>query len=96
MCTKELVDENITLLVAPEMKDLDLIVAYQSEAMNGEVYYVFVNSDSQARTYILEEDLTKCDCTGFSRWSRCRKVSEKKGYTLNASNITIEPLTTIE
>ncbi|WP_223701224.1 pullulanase [Sutcliffiella deserti] len=93
--SKELVDSNVTLLAAPEMEDQDLVVAYRNVATNGDVYYVFVNADTEARTLTMEEDLTDATVVVDQDEAGVKEVSERTGLNLTASDITIDPLTTI-
>ncbi|MFC0272256.1 pullulanase [Metabacillus herbersteinensis] len=93
--SKELVDENVTMLGAPEIKAQDLLVAYQNKATNGDVYHVFVNADKQARTVTLKNDLTKANVLVDQDEAGVKKVSERTGFELTASKVTLDPLTTV-
>ncbi|MFZ3591665.1 pullulanase [Bacillus sp. DJP31] len=93
--SKELVDTNVTLLTAPEIQAEDLLVAYQNKATNGDVYYVFVNADTEARTLTLAEDLTNATVVVDQDEAGVVEVSNRTGFALTTSNISINPLTTI-
>lgn len=56
--SKQLVDENVTLVEAPEIGGKDLIIAYCCRATSGESYHVFVNADTKPRRLSLDRDLT--------------------------------------
>ncbi|WP_096156539.1 pullulanase [Bacillus sp. FJAT-45066] len=93
--TKELVDANVTMVEAPEVKERDVVVAYRSEATNGDVYYVFVNADMQARTFTLGEDLTSGIVVVDGDEAGVVEVSERTGFEWTSESITLEPLTTV-
>nr|WP_238985116.1 pullulanase [Bacillus kwashiorkori] len=92
---KDLVDQNVTLINAPEIKAEDLVIGYRTEATNGDAYYVFVNADDEERTLTLNEDLTKGVVLVDSDEAGVEKVSELTGVKLTEENITIDPLTTV-
>jgi len=92
---KNLVDQNITLVDAPEIKNEDLIIAYRNEATNGDAYYVFINADDEVRELTLSEDLTNGIVLVDSDEAGAEEVSELTGVTLTDSSITIDPLTTV-
>ncbi|WP_409252063.1 pullulanase [Bacillus sp. SCS-153A] len=93
--SKELIDRNVTLLDDPEIKEEDLLIAYQAKATNGDVYYVFINADSKARTLTLDEDLTDAVVLVDQDEAGVEKVSEKTGFSLTAHSISLDPLTTV-
>ncbi|HYK72340.1 MAG TPA: alpha-amylase family glycosyl hydrolase, partial [Pseudoneobacillus sp.] len=94
--TKELVDSNVTLIEAPEMKSMDLLIAYKNVTSNQkEAYYVFVNGDAKERTLTLKTDLTSGKVVADSDEVNVEGVSKKSGFKLTKTNITIEPLTSV-
>ncbi|MGM0843585.1 MAG: pullulanase [Bacillota bacterium] len=93
--SKELIDSNVTLLDAPEIGDQDLLIAYQAKATNGDVYHVFINADSKARTVTLGEDLTGASVLVDGDEAGVEEVSEKSGFDLKADSISLDPLTTV-
>jgi pullulanase len=93
--TKALVDTNVTLVNAVEIKENDLVIAYRNEATNGDAYYVFVNADDEERTLSLDVDLTDEMILVDNDEAGTTAVSEVSGVDLKANNITIDPLTTI-
>ncbi|XEC94381.1 pullulanase [Paenibacillus tarimensis] len=91
-----LVDSNVTLIPAPEMMATDLIIGYKSKSTDGTGhYYVFVNSDSKARTLTLLEDLTDEKVIVDNDEAGTVEVTEKSGFTLTANALTLEPLTAV-
>lgn len=93
--TKALVDTNVTLVNAAEIKESDLVIAYRNEATNGEIYYVFVNADNKERTLTLDVDLTDEMVVVDNDEAGTTEVSEVSGFQLKTANISIDPLTTV-
>ncbi|OMD42841.1 pullulanase [Paenibacillus odorifer] len=95
---KDLVDSNVNLIPAPEMKTDDLVIGYSNKATDGTgIYYVFMNGDSTARTLTLSEDLTTGqvlvdnDEAGVA----AIPVGQWSGFSLTANSITLDPLTAV-
>ncbi|UNK18824.1 pullulanase [Paenibacillus sp. N3/727] len=94
--SQSLVNSNVTLLQASEVKDQDLIIAYKNKATDGTgVYYVFVNADQKERTLTLREDLTPGIVLVDQDEAGTTGVSTKSGFTLTSKSITLEPLTSV-
>ncbi len=93
--SKDLIDANVTLVEAPEIKARDLVIAYRNEATNGDAYYVFVNADTEVRTLSLKVDLRKGLVLVDDDEAGTEGVSEISGFNLTSKNITLEPLTTV-
>ncbi|WP_342542123.1 pullulanase [Paenisporosarcina sp. FSL H8-0542] len=94
---KALVDTNVSLLDFPEMKDSDLVIAYEniSTDKTGN-YYVFVNADNKARTLTLGDyDFTGGVVLVDNDEAGTHPVSKKSGFSLSNQNMTIDPLTTV-
>ncbi len=94
---KELIDTNVSLLNFPEVKDSDLVIAYEniSTDKTGN-YYVFVNADNKARTLTLGEyDFSDGMILVDNDEAGTKAVSKKSGFTLTKNTLTIEPLTTV-
>ncbi|WP_160036104.1 S-layer homology domain-containing protein [Paenibacillus sp. An7] len=93
---KELVDRNISLIAAPEIRENDLIIAYknQSTDQTGD-YYVFVNADRSERTLTLPVDLTKGTVIVDQDEAGISQVQNPSGYVLEKDSITLEPLTAV-
>ena len=91
-----LVDSNITLISAPEIKSQDLIIAYKNKATDGTGhYYAFVNADNTARTLTLSEDLTSGTVVVDDDEAGIVEVSSRSGFTLKANSITLDPLSAV-
>ncbi len=91
-----LINANVTLIEAPEMKACDLVIGYKSKATDGTGnYYVFVNADSRARTLTLQEDLTTGRVLADQDEAGTVEVSNRAGFELTAHSITIDPLTAV-
>ncbi|MEC0090338.1 pullulanase [Paenibacillus macquariensis] len=93
---KALVDSNVTLISAPEMKSRDLIIGYKNKAIDGTGnYYVFLNADSTSRTLTLSEDLTTGKVLADNDEAGVDEVTTKSGFVLTANSITLDPLTAV-
>ncbi|MCH1624515.1 pullulanase [Fredinandcohnia quinoae] len=94
---QELVNKNVTLLEAPEIKSSDLLIAYKNQSTDGTgIYYVFVNADHTARTLTLgDNDITNGSVVVDNDEAGTNPVKEKSGFTLTKDILTIDPLTTI-
>lgn len=93
---KDLVDSNVTLIPAPEMKASDLVIGYKNKATDGTGhYYVFMNADDKERTLTLSEDLTSGTVLVDNDEAGINAVSSPSGFELTASAITLAPLTAV-
>ncbi|MEK5439888.1 MULTISPECIES: pullulanase [Paenibacillus] len=93
---KDLVDSNVNLIPAPEMKTDDLVIGYSNKATDGTgIYYVFMNGDSTERTLTLSEDLTSGQVLVDNDEAGVNAVSQQSGFILNASSIKLDPLTAV-
>jgi len=90
---KQLVDRNITLLSAAEIRDEDLLIAYLCEATDGNRYYVFVNSDSKERHITLNIDLTGGKVLADALIAGTLPITSPGGFKMTATSMKIEPLT---
>lgn len=93
--SKELVDKNVTLIKAPEVKTNDKVIAYRNESTNGDAYYVFVNADMASRTFTIGTDLTGGVVLVDNDEAGITEVKERTGFTLTAEKITVDALTTV-
>lgn len=94
---RDLVDQNVRLLDLPEIKDTDLVIAYENESTdNTGTYYVFVNADTQARTLTLGDlDFSKGKVLVDNDEAGKTPVSKKSGFKLSKDKLTLDPLTTV-
>ncbi|MCL7746171.1 pullulanase [Halalkalibacter alkaliphilus] len=93
--TTELIDSNVTLVDAPEIKEQDLVIGYRNEATDGTAYYVFVNADTKERSLTIGENLIRGTVLVDSDEAGIEEVSERSGFKLTGRSITIDPLTTV-
>ncbi|MGV2939657.1 pullulanase [Mesobacillus sp. LC4] len=93
----ELVDQNVTLLDIPEIKDTDLVIAYENVSTDKTGnYYVFVNADTKARTLTLGDyNFADGEVLVDSDEAGAKPVVELSGVELTDETITIDPLTTV-
>ncbi|KAB7663640.1 pullulanase [Bacillus sp. B1-b2] len=93
---KDVVDEHVNLIEAPEINEEDLLIAYKNDSTdNTGSYYVFVNGDMQKRELTLTDDLTEYQVVVDSDEAGKEQVSKRSGFTLTSNKITLEPLTTV-
>lgn len=94
---KDLVDKNVRLLDFPEIKDTDLVIAYENVSTDKTgTYYVFVNADNKARTLTLGDlDLSKGKVLVDNDEAGKTPVSKKSGFKLTKETLTLDPLTTV-
>jgi pullulanase len=94
---KELVDQNVKLLDLPEIKDSDLVIAYENVSTDKTgTYYVFVNADMKARTLTLGDlDFSKAKVLVDNDEAGKTPVSKPSGYKLTNGKLTLDPLTTV-
>lgn len=94
---KELVNQNVRLLDFPEIKDTDLLIAYENVSTDKTgTYYVFVNADNKARQLTLGDlDLSKGKVLVDNDEAGKTPVSKKSGFKLTKETLTLDPLTTI-
>lgn len=93
---QSLVNEKVSLIQAPEIKENDLVIAYKSQSTDDMgTYYVFVNADSQARTLSLSENLLYGQVLVDQDEAGIREVSSRNGFLLTANYIQLQPLTTV-
>ncbi|WP_205600696.1 pullulanase [Gracilibacillus sp. YIM 98692] len=90
------VDQHVTLVDAPEVKEEDLLIGYKNESTDGTgTYYVFVNADTKGRTISLTENLATNTVVVDDDEAGVEAVNERSGFVLSANSIKIDPLTTI-
>ncbi|UHA75445.1 pullulanase-associated domain-containing protein [Paenibacillus sp. 481] len=93
---KNVVDSNVTLIKAPEMKENDLVIGYKNVATDGTgQYYVFVNADSKSRKLTLPVDLTSGTVIVDSDEAGVKAVAKRSGYKLKKKSITLDPLSAV-
>ncbi|RUT30521.1 pullulanase [Paenibacillus zeisoli] len=93
---KLLVDSNVTLIPAKEIKTDDLVIGYKNKSTDGTGnYYVFMNGDSTSRTLTLSEDLTKGVVLVDSDEAGVTAIKDQSGFKLTADSITLDPLTAV-
>lgn len=93
---EKLVNKNVSLIKAPEIKSTDLLIGYKSKSTDKTgVYYVFINADNSERVISLQSDLTKGTVLVDQNEAGSTAVSEKSGFTLTKTSIVLEPLTAV-
>ena len=93
--SKALVDRNVTLLKAPEMRSSDLVIAYRCRPRRGKSYYVIINADSKERTLTIGQDLRKGQVLADEKRAGVRPIANPSGFSLTGTGITLKPLTVV-
>lgn len=93
--SKELIDNNVTLINAPEIKPEDLLIAYSCSSTDKQNYFVFANADNKARTVSLKTDLTKAQVLVDADRAGVNAIAVPAGCKITPAGITINPLTVI-
>ena len=92
---KELINKNIRLIKANEIKETDLVIAYSCQGTKGDIYYVFINADSKVRGITLDTDLTNSSILADGEHAGIEKINFPKGVKLSKQTIIIDPLTVV-
>ena len=91
--SKKLVDENISLINAPEIKDEDLAIAWSCKATGGESFWVFVNADNKTREFTTNLNLSECEVIVDREQAGIEPIKKPAGCSIGATKIILEPLT---
>lgn len=73
-----------------------MIIAYQTQASNGDIYAVFVNADSKAREFVLSDDykaLLNAEVLADADTAGVDAILNPKGVAFTENSITLNPLT---
>ncbi|MBD2847581.1 hypothetical protein IDH44_20520 [Paenibacillus sp. IB182496] len=102
------VDRCVTRLVAPEIGEEDLLIAYRCEAPPGSAvpnhtespvlpacYYVFVNADTRTRTVSLETDLTRGEVLVDAGTAGTDAIVRPSGLVLTPRAVTLDALSAV-
>ncbi|GAA4077940.1 pullulanase [Amphibacillus indicireducens] len=87
------IKQNVTLIKAPELNELDLMIAYQVIASDGVTYAVFVNADDKVRQLTLTIDYSTGDVIVDKAKAGIDPIENPQGVRLTANSIELEPLT---
>ncbi|RWZ58246.1 pullulanase [Halobacillus fulvus] len=94
--SEELVNQNVTLIDAPEIQDQDLLIGYKNVSTDKTgTYYVFINADDQERSLTLEDDLRKGKVLVDGDEAGTKKVKDPSGFALTKDQLTLDPLTAV-
>jgi len=93
--SKTLINRNVKLLSAPEIKSSDLAIAYSSKSRYRGTYYVFVNADNKARTLTIGKDLRRGKVLVDEKQAGTSTIRKPSGFTLSAKGISMKPLTVV-
>jgi secreted pullulanase len=91
----ERVVRDFSRIEAPEIREVDLVVAYRARASTGELFHVFVNADAVARTLTLDTDLSAAEVLVDDDEAGATPVQRPSGFRLEHGKIVMEPLSAI-
>ncbi|MBM7553161.1 pullulanase [Thalassobacillus pellis] len=96
LATEETVNQNVTLIEAPEIQPTDLLIGYKNVSTdNTGTYYVFINADNKKRSLSLDVDLRKGKVLVDRDEAGTQKIKEPTGFMLTKDQLTLDPLTTV-
>ncbi|MEW6709190.1 MAG: pullulanase, partial [Candidatus Riflebacteria bacterium] len=90
-----MIDSNVNLIVAPEIAEEDLLIAYNCQGTDDVIYHVFVNADSSTRRLTLKTDLTHTEVLVDQKTAGISALAKPEGFSLTPDSIEIEPLTAV-
>lgn len=99
--TKADVDQKVHLLIQPGQHGIgenDLVIAYQTQASNGDIYAVFVNADTKERDFYLEDtyrDLLKAEVIVDGLRAGLLPITSPNGVEFAADGLKLAPLTAV-
>ncbi len=95
--TQELVNRNVVLIKAPEIKAEDLVIAWRCTATTGETFRIFVNADSATRTLTLpaSEMPTGQAVIVDAAQAGTATIASPTGFALSDNQLSLDPLTVI-
>lgn len=91
--SKNLIDENVTLVSCPEIAETDLVIVTRNQATNGDAYYVIVNADDKARSLTLPIDLQGGDILVDGQQAGTTAIQTPQDVVLGPKSIELAPLT---
>lgn len=92
---KKLVDENVSLIAAPEIKDEDLAIAWSCKATSGESYWIFVNADNIGREFTTGLNLADGEVIVDRETAGIESIKTPAGCRIEAKKISLEPFTVV-
>lgn len=88
-----LVNSHVTLLQVPEVQSQDLAIAYSNKAINGDLYYVFINGGTTSRTFTINLDLRQANVLVDQTKAQLTPIAQPTGVSRTATSVVLEPLT---
>lgn len=93
--SKKLVDENVSLITAPEIRDEDLVIAWSCKATGGESYWIFINADNKGRQLTTGLNLAESEVIVDREQAGSEPITKPVGCRIEGTKISLEPLTVI-
>lgn len=97
--TKADVDSKVKLITVPNENGVaqeDLVIAYQTQASNGDVYAVFINADSKAREIVVSDAykaLLNGEVLADSEQAGTTAILNPTGVAFTENSVKLDPLT---
>lgn len=92
---KELIDKNVRLIKAKEIKSNDLVIAYACKSTDNTEFYLFVNADNKNRSITADRNLEKGTVVADAKTAGINSVTKLNGAKLDKNKIILEPLTAV-
>ena len=89
----ELIEAKVDLVDSPDIAEEDLAIGYRAESPAGEVYYVFINADEEAREFELDVDLAGADILVDAERAGTEALTDPVGVELTDDGLLLEALT---
>ena len=93
------VEQRVSLISQPNQNGVqkqDTVIAYQAIATNGDVYAVFVNADTVARDFVLEDsyrELLEAEVLVDANQAGIEAITDPVGVTFTEHGLSLSPLT---
>lgn len=92
---KELIDKNVRLIKAKEIKANDLLIAYACKSTDNSEFYVFVNADSKKRSISADRNLEQGTVVADGKTAGLNEITKLFGAKINKNKLTLEALTAV-
>jgi secreted pullulanase len=90
--TEELIAENVKRINSPDIQDEDLIIAFEAQSTDGDIFTVIINADRNNRTVRINKDLTGSGVIADNDEVSVNGVESVSGIEISEDQISIEGL----
>lgn len=91
--SQKLVNSNVKLVSAPEIKEQDLLIAYECKSTTNQRFLVVINADNNSRELSLKKNLSTAELIADKTKSGLTKIENPAGIEIENSRLILEPLT---